>query len=85
MRVNMRLGFESQYEVRISDDGPGIKNEIKKTLFNPDRRFGGVGIHQACQIAEKYGGCIEVTDRIEGDWTSGAQFKVWLPRVANDS
>jgi CheY-like chemotaxis protein/two-component sensor histidine kinase len=76
---------ESQYEVRISDDGPGIKNEMKKTLFNPNRRFGGVGIHQACQIAEKYGGCIEVTDRIEGDWTSGAQFKVWLPRVTNDS
>ncbi|MFW9966187.1 MAG: ATP-binding protein [Candidatus Thorarchaeota archaeon] len=76
---------ENQYEVRISDDGPGIKDEIKRTLFNPDRRFGGVGIHQACQIAEKYGGAIEVADRIKGDWKSGAQFKVWLPRLTNDS
>jgi PAS domain S-box-containing protein len=75
---------ESQYEVRIADDGPGIKDEMKRTLFDPDRRFGGIGIHQACQIAEKYGGAIEVTDRVQGDWTSGAKFKVWFPRVANE-
>ncbi len=74
---------ENQYEVRISDDGPGIKDEMKRTLFDPDRRFGGVGIHQACQIAEKYGGCIEVTDRVDGDWTSGAKFKIWFPRIRN--
>ncbi|MHA2069206.1 MAG: ATP-binding protein [Candidatus Thorarchaeota archaeon] len=76
---------DRQYEVRISDDGPGIKDEMKRTLFNPDRRFGGVGIPQACQIAEKYGGAIEVTDRIDGDWTGGAEFKVWLPRAANEA
>ncbi|MHA2140660.1 MAG: ATP-binding protein [Candidatus Thorarchaeota archaeon] len=76
---------ENQYEVKISDDGPGIKDEMKSTLFDPDRRFGGVGIHQACQIAEKYGGAIEVTDRVEGDWTSGAKFKVWLPRATNEA
>jgi two-component system cell cycle sensor histidine kinase/response regulator CckA len=75
---------EDEYEVRISDDGPGIKDEMKKTLFDPNRRFGGVGVHQACQIAEKYGGAIEVTDRIEGDWASGAKFKVWFPRVHNE-
>jgi signal transduction histidine kinase len=75
---------EDEYEVRISDDGPGIKDEMKRTLFDPNRRFGGVGIHQACQIAEKYGGAIEVTDRIEGDWTSGAKFRVWFPRLANE-
>ncbi|MHA2040730.1 MAG: ATP-binding protein [Candidatus Thorarchaeota archaeon] len=75
---------ENQYEVRISDDGPGIKDEMKRTLFDPNRRFGGVGIHQACQIAEKYGGAIEVTDRVDGDWKSGAKFKVWFPRVSNE-
>jgi PAS domain S-box-containing protein len=75
---------ESQYEVKISDDGPGIKDEMKRTLFDPNRRFGGIGIHQACQIAEKYGGAIEVTDRVKGDWTSGAKFKVWLPRTTNE-
>ncbi|MHA1939127.1 MAG: ATP-binding protein, partial [Candidatus Thorarchaeota archaeon] len=75
---------ENQYEVRISDDGPGIKDEMKMTLFDPNRRFGGIGIHQACQIAEKYGGIIEVTDRVDGDWKSGAKFKVWLPRVNDE-
>lgn len=72
------------YEIAISDDGPGISDEVKKFLFDPNRRFGGVGIHQACQIAEKYGGRIEVTDRIEGDPKGGAEFKVWLPRAANE-
>jgi signal transduction histidine kinase len=75
---------ENQYEVRISDDGPGIKDEMKRTLFDPDRRFGGVGIHQACHIVEKYGGAIEVTDRVQGDWTSGAMFKVWFPSVVDE-
>lgn len=76
---------EDKYEIAISDDGPGISDEVKKFLFDPNRRFGGVGIHQACQIAEKYGGHIEVADRIEGEPRSGAEFRVWLPRASNET
>ncbi len=68
------------YICSFFSDGPGIPDKNKATLFNPERRFGGVGIHQAKQIAEKFGGCISVADRIDGAHSEGASFKIWIPR-----
>jgi len=65
----------------IADDGPGIPDKRKQVLFDAERRFGGVGIHQVKQIVNKYSGNIEVTDRIPGDHTSGVRFTIWLPRT----
>jgi signal transduction histidine kinase/CheY-like chemotaxis protein len=70
------------FELSIADDGPGIRDELKEVLFDPNRRFGGVGIHVVRQIAEKYGGHIQVRDRIEGQHNMGAEFRVWLPKAA---
>jgi signal transduction histidine kinase len=70
------------YEFSIADDGPGIRDELKEVLFDPNRRFGGVGIHVVRQIAEKYGGNIEVRDRIEGQYNMGVEFRVWLPKAS---
>lgn len=69
------------FELSIADDGPGIRDELKEVLFDPNRRFGGVGIHVVRQIAEKYGGHIEVRDRVEGQYDMGAEFRVWLPKA----
>ncbi len=69
------------YEVTISDDGPGIPDEQKRVLFDPSARLSGVGLHQAIQIIEKYGGDIEILDRVQGDYTQGATFRIWLPKV----
>ena len=71
---------EEGYEVTIADNGPGIVDEIKESLFDQDRRFGGVGVHQALKIAQKYGGRISVRDRVPGDSSKGAEFHVWLPK-----
>ncbi|MFW9800138.1 MAG: sensor histidine kinase [Candidatus Thorarchaeota archaeon] len=68
------------YEIAIADDGPGISDSVKKTLFDPNRRFGGVGIHQASQIVREYGGSIEVGDRVPSDSSLGAKFLVRLPK-----
>ncbi|MHA1943828.1 MAG: ATP-binding protein, partial [Candidatus Thorarchaeota archaeon] len=67
--------------VTISDNGPGIKDDIKKNLLNPERRAGGVGILQCVQIANKYRGSFEIHDRVEGDPSHGAKFRLWLPRI----
>ncbi len=69
------------YEISIADDGPGISDSVKKTLFDPNRRFGGVGIHQASQIARKYGGSIEVGNRVPSDSSQGAKFLIRLPKA----
>ena len=69
------------YELTIADNGPGIKDDLKKNLLDPERRSGGVGILQCMQIASKYGGTIEILDRVDGDWSQGAKVRVWLPKT----
>jgi len=65
--------------IRIADNGPGISDGKKEGLFDPDRRFGGVGVHQAQRICQKYGGRIRVADRVPGEPSRGAEFEIWLP------
>jgi len=67
------------FEVSIADDGTGIGDAMKGALFDQDRRYGGLGLHQAKRILAKYGGRIEVTDRIEGQPEKGAVFRLWFP------
>jgi signal transduction histidine kinase len=79
-RVWIQLQKEhSGYEISISDNGIGIDDDRKKSLFDKKRRYGGVGLHVATQIAGKYGGNITVRDRVSGDSSQGADFKVWIP------
>lgn len=72
---------EGGYEISIADNGQGISDGRKKVLFDPSRRFGGVGIHQAQTIVQKYDGQITVHDRVSGDPGQGADFRVWFPRA----
>jgi two-component system phosphate regulon sensor histidine kinase PhoR len=74
---------EGGYRISIKDNGPGINDEKKKSLFDSGRRFGGVGIHQAMRIVRKYGGKISVHDRVSGDTSQGAEFCVWFPRLVS--
>ncbi|TFG29481.1 response regulator [Candidatus Thorarchaeota archaeon] len=69
------------YEITVADNGPGIKDSLKKNLLSPERRSGGVGILQCIQIATKYGGAFEIHDRIDGSPEKGAKFRVWLPKA----
>lgn len=79
-RIWVDLTYQNNgYLVTISDNGPGIPDNMKMILFDPSRRYGGVGLHLASQIIEKYGGCIHVHDRVERKPEEGAMFKVWLP------
>jgi len=69
------------YEVTIEDNGPGISTRLKPKLFDTSRRFGGVGLHQAKHIVEKYGGRIEAYDRVPGQPGRGAGILIWFPKT----
>jgi signal transduction histidine kinase len=69
------------YEIAIGDNGHGISGALKTAIFDVSRRYGGVGLHQSKQICDKYGGRIDVRDRIKGQPTQGVEFIVWLPRT----
>ncbi len=73
------------YTVAVSDNGPGIPDEIKPQLFT---RFGrgetkahgkGLGLYIVKSILEKCDGSVKVEDRVPGDHSRGAKFIVTMP------
>ncbi|MBS3794058.1 MAG: PAS domain-containing protein [Candidatus Thorarchaeota archaeon] len=70
---------ETGYELSIADNGPGIDDKRKDELLNPNRRFGGVGLHQAQHIARKYGATLEISNRVKDMPHQGAELKVFFP------
>ncbi|MFW9848404.1 MAG: PAS domain S-box protein [Candidatus Thorarchaeota archaeon] len=66
----------------IADNGQGISHSRKLELLDPNRRYGGIALHQSKFIAEKYGGHIEISDRIPEKQDEGAMFRIWIPRFS---
>jgi PAS domain S-box-containing protein len=72
---------EEGFELSIADNGEGISGSLKGAIFDVSRRYGGVGLHQAKQICDKYGARIEVKDRVSGETSAGAEFVIWFPKA----
>jgi PAS domain S-box-containing protein len=70
-----------EYILSISDDGPGISDTTKTGLFDMSRRFGGLGLHTANHLVEKYGGRIELVDRVPGHFSQGLEVRMLFPRI----
>ena len=65
----------------IADDGPGLSDMRKKTLFTERTHGGGVGITLVSQMIRKYGGSIEVQDRVVDKPAMGSKFVVNLKKA----
>ena len=72
------------YLPRISDNGPGIPEDLQEKMFEPfvrggqGRRFPqgmGLGLSIARELVEAHGGKLE----LESDAGLGSKFTVWLP------
>ncbi|NHI82874.1 MAG: PAS domain-containing sensor histidine kinase [Candidatus Thorarchaeota archaeon] len=72
---------DSQYVLSVSDNGPGLSEITKRRLFDPGSRIEGIGFHLAHDIVEKYGGTIEVFDRVKGDLSQGKTIRVTFPKI----
>ncbi len=69
------------YNIIIADDGPGLSDLRKSTLFKERKHGGGVGIALVSQMIRKYGGSIEVQDRVNGKPALGSKFIVSLKKA----
>ncbi len=69
------------YRLSVSDDGPGISSARKETIFERRGHSGGVGLTLVSQMARKYGGMVEVKDRVKGKPSHGAKFILTLQEV----
>ena len=67
---------EDTFTLSVIDNGAGIVDEKKKDLFNPSRRYGGVGLHLVRRLAEKYGSAPRVRDRVEGHPEEGLRIDI---------
>ena len=74
--------------VSVTDRGRGIPDDRKRTVFE---RFAtgatgvkgfGLGLSIVGTIIEKFQGRVWVEDRVRGDFTKGAVFKVMLPKAS---
>jgi len=81
IKVSIRVE-EDECMVTIEDDGSGIPDDIKEKIFEKGFKSGtnagtGLGLYMVREIAESYGGSVEVEDSELG----GAGFTVHLRKV----
>lgn len=65
----------------IGDNGPGLSDTRKKNLFTERSHAGGVGLKLVRQMIRKYGGSVEVTNRVKGNPSAGVNFIVTLRKT----
>ncbi|HDZ18237.1 hypothetical protein LCGC14_1033800 [marine sediment metagenome] len=72
-------------KITIFDNGLGIPDPMKLTIFSRDFKNGGkytgigLGLLLVKRILEKYDGEIIVKDRVKGDYTKGSKFIILIP------
>jgi PAS domain S-box-containing protein len=66
------------YKLSVADDGPGLSAARKEAIFQERKHGGGVGLTLVSQMVRKYGGSIEVDDRVKGNPSLGAMFTITL-------
>ncbi|TFG31684.1 PAS domain-containing sensor histidine kinase [Candidatus Thorarchaeota archaeon] len=68
----------------VADNGPGLSDTRKQGFFTERKYGGGVGLKLVRQMIRKYGGSIDIEDRISGKPSEGAKFVVTLRKAKQD-
>jgi signal transduction histidine kinase len=87
MDISVESGFEGEkkhWVISLADRGRGIPDDLKAVIFDrfsnaPKKKGSGMGLHIVKTLATRYGGRVWVEDRVGGDPSQGAVFKVLLP------
>jgi signal transduction histidine kinase len=73
-------GGGERWLIRVEDQGPGIPDALKVTVFDRQTRDAakgmGLGLPLAKAILEAMGGSIVVKDRVVGNFTGGSVFEI---------
>ncbi|MFX1550409.1 MAG: ATP-binding protein [Promethearchaeota archaeon] len=83
------LGGPKYNKIELIDNGVGIPNERKYSIFKQDNRKlkgtkgMGLGLSLVNKIIQTFGGKIWVEDKVKGDFTQGSNFVILLPELEN--
>jgi signal transduction histidine kinase len=81
-------GGKISYVTTVADDGAGIPDYVKQTLFtrfqhgSPVPPGKGLGLYTAKVLVETSGGTVEVGDRVPGDSKKGTRIVITLPAAS---
>lgn len=79
LKQDENLPHDNYSAIHISDNGPGVPNDMKERIFEPfvsSKETGmGLGLAVSRRIVQAHGGTIIVSDNPGG----GARFTIWLP------
>ncbi len=68
--------------ISIADHGCGVSDEAKPIIFDrfskAPKKGSGMGLHIVMTLSKRYRGRVWVEDRVKGDHTQGAVFKIQL-------
>jgi signal transduction histidine kinase len=83
LRFAIRRLKDGGAEVLVSDEGPGISEAARRSLFQPFRTTKptgtGLGLTVALRIVEKHGGSLLLAEPGEAPHSRGACFVMRLP------
>jgi signal transduction histidine kinase len=87
--IKIRIVDDSNFVVlQLDDRGPGIDEASKKILLNRMEsgiRVGlGMGLTLVKRILDRYGGKLILEDRVQGNYSEGACFKIYLPIIRTE-
>ena len=86
---SVKIDHNKFYRVSIEDNGPGIKPDLKKRIFNRMYYEGGImrgkglGLYLVKTLVECFHGNVFLEDRVQGDRNKGSRFVVMLPAAEN--
>lgn len=77
---------EDSLIVSFADHGIGVADEKKDHLFDrhikgSDYGYSGIGLSLVKELVSRYGGRLEVDDRVPGDYSKGAKFVIHFPLI----
>lgn len=84
LQGNPEGGERRAWKISVSDRGRGVPDSLKESVF---RRYletakgSGLGLSIVhALVADRYGGKVELRDRVQGDFPKGTTVEIWLPR-----
>lgn len=84
-------GGREYHKFIIEDDGPGIPDDVKPSIFlrkyrgRTKAKGSGLGLYLTKRLVEEHGGKIWMEDRVPGNHAKGVRFIVHLPTVSMPS